>query len=198
MKTLRIAAIALAIFVVPFVAKAKDDATLDANPTQTSPAFFRNEQTIDVVMHTSVGDLQCTLFAGKHQITVANFLALALGMIPWRDKNGNVHDIPYFTNLDFGRREQGAFVVSGGHDAKPDFTIPDGRCQEHPPVAGAIAMISPWPGQASTQFMILARDLPIFSGMYEVFGSCHDLEVIQKLTSEHATLDRIELKRDSL
>ena len=54
-------------------------------------------------------------------------------------------------------------------------------------------MIQNHPGDASTTFMLLARDVPEFSGMYAVFGTCTPLETIQNLTRKPAVLKEIRI-----
>lgn len=155
-------------------------------------AFFDEDRTINVKLITSAGDIECSLYAGTHPATVLNFLALAEGTPPWTDASGTIHSDPYYKQLKFGKREKGKYVTSGLRPEGTSFVIADERCSVHTMKAGAIAMVQPYPGQASTQFMLLARDLPLLNGMYSVFGECTQIDTIKKLTSADATLDHIE------
>lgn len=153
-------------------------------------APFPPTETVSISLSTTHGDLQCSLYAGTHPLTVLNFLSLISGTPAWTDASGVSHKTPYYDGLAFGRREKGAYVLSGERSEGTGFRIPDERCDVHGPTAGAIAMYAQYPGQASAQFMLLARDIEIFTGMYAVFGECAPLAVIEKLTRKGGVLLR--------
>ncbi len=155
-------------------------------------AIFEEDRTINVKLITTAGDITCSLYAGTHPATVLNFLALAEGTPTWTDAGGKMHSTPYYYQLKFGKREKGKYVTSGLRPEGTSFVIADERCSIHQMKAGSIAMVQPYPGQASTQFMLLARDLPLLNGMYSVFGQCTPVDTIKQLTSADATLDHIE------
>ena len=150
----------------------------------------------DYVMHgkiiTSIGELECDLYAGNHPFTVLNFVALSRENYVWTDATGTKHTNAYYTNLPFGSRVKGAYVTSSIRPEGTDFVIPDERCKTHQPTAGAIIMLQNHPGRASAQFALLARDIIEFKNMYTVFGQCGPIETIDKLTREDATIERIE------
>lgn len=47
------------------------------------------------------------------------------------------------------------------------------------------------PGTASSNFILLARDITEFNGMYAVFGQCENIEAIEQLTKQKAVLERV-------
>lgn len=157
-------------------------------------AIFPRDRIIKVKLATSAGDVTCDLYAGEHPLTVMNFIALSRGIPAWTDAAGGEHTTAYYANLPFGKREKGTYVASGIRAEGTNFVIPDERCKTHEPVAGAIAMVQPHPGMASAQFVLLARDVPVFKGLYPVFGQCGPIETIQTLTREDATLERVTVE----
>jgi hypothetical protein len=55
-------------------------------------------------------------------------------------------------------------------------------------------MVQNFPGQAAAQFMLLASDIPVFKGMYAVFGQCAPIDIIQKLTETDAVLHSVSVE----
>ena len=156
-------------------------------------ALFPQDKTIKAKLVTSKGDISCDLYAGQHPLTVMNFVALATAKPPWEDESGNKHTLPYYSDLKMGTRAKGAYVATSARPEGTAFVVPDERCKTHPPKAGAIAMVQHQPGMASAQFILLARDIPEFNGLYPIFGQCAPIETIKTLTQEDATLLRVEL-----
>ena len=157
-------------------------------------APYPENETRLVELQTSEGNIQCTLFAGQHPLTVLNFMALSEGNPAWHDANDQAHDTPYYRNLKFGKKQKKRYAAIDPRPEGTNFVIPDERCQSHKPVAGAIAMVQPYPGNASAQFILFADDMPEFMGLYTIFGQCSPIETIQRLTTQDATLERILLK----
>lgn len=156
-------------------------------------APFGRDYTVDVELETSVGSISCTLWAGKHPATTLNFVALATGNPGWVDESGKTHLTPYYEEIPFSERARGAYVVLGNRPEGTGFYVVDERCQTHEPVAGTIVMVQAFPGTASASFMLLARDMPEFKGMYTVFGKCHALPLIEQLTKKKAVLKRVKI-----
>lgn len=154
-------------------------------------APFPKDYRIRVQLVTTVGNIPCELYADTHPLTVLNFVALATGSPSWRDASGTVHSTPYYKDIPFGSRKRGAFVVSGDRPEGTGFYVVDERCTVHGPVTGAIAMSQLHPGTASSNFILLARDITEFNGMYAVFGQCENIEAIEQLTKQKAVLERV-------
>ena len=158
-------------------------------------APYPKDKIIRAKLVTSVGTVTCNLFAGAHQMTVMNFVALSKGKPAWTDASGAAHSEPYYRDLAFSDRVKNAYAAIGERPEGTDFVIPDERCSVHEPKAGAIAMLQPYPGMASTRFVLLARDEPNFKGMYTFFGACEPIDAIRALTKqEDAKLERIEIE----
>lgn len=149
--------------------------------------------TIKASLVTSAGTLICELFAGSHPMTVLNFISLSTGKPAWSDAKGNKHHEPYYHDLPFSSRVKGAYVTSSLRSEGTDFVVQDERCKSHQPVAGSIAMVQNHPGMSSAQFMLMPRNNPKFVNMYTIFGQCSPIEIIDKLTREDATLERIDI-----
>lgn len=154
-------------------------------------APFPKDYRIRVQLVTTVGNIPCELYADTHPLTVLNFVALATGSPSWRDASGTVHSTPYYKDIPFGSKKRGAFVVSGDRPEGTGFYVVDERCTVHGPVTGAIAMSQLHPGTASSNFILLARDITEFNGMYAVFGQCENIEAIEQLTKQKAVLERV-------
>ena len=165
----------------------------DLSDHKPSIAPWPMDYSIHAQLITSAGIITCELFAGTHPMTVLNFISLATGKPAWTDAKGIKHHTPYYEQLPFTSRVKGAYVSSGLRDEGTDFVIQDERCKSHPPIAGSIAMIQNYPGNASTQFILMPRDNPKFKNMYPVFGQCQPIDTIDKLTREDATLERIDI-----
>lgn len=170
------------------------DAMASAFSPKPSYRLYAEHHPMTAMIETSKGTLCCDLFIDDHPMTVLNFKALADGKPAWTDKSGNIHRTPYYDDLPFAQRERGAYVVSGVRQEGTDFYVKDERCTQHHPVAGSLVMVQPHPNAASTRFMILARDIQEFYGMYTVFGQCTDTALIQSLSSEAAMIQHISIK----
>ena len=179
----------------------QNEANEAAQMPSESPDLMTHKITIapfplDYVMNgkivTSLGTLDCELYAGTHPLTVLNFVSLGRDGYGWTDASGEMHQTAYYSDLPFGSRSKGAYVASSVREEGANFVLADERCDVHQPTAGSIVMIQNHPGMASTQFALLARDIPQFKGMYVVFGRCESLELIDKLTRENAVIERLE------
>lgn len=163
-------------------------------------APFKADKLMHAEIKTSLGTLCCTLFAGVYPLTVLNFRSLSNGAPPWTDAQGQTHDEAYYSDLPFGQRIAGAYVISGLRPEGVDFVVIDEHCQrrqeKNMPLAGSLLMIQAHPGTASTQFLILARNQASFHGMYANFGHCAPLETIDALTRKDAKILEIRVKDD--
>jgi len=155
--------------------------------------IYRSPHPMRARLRTSLGEVCCDLHMEGHPLTVLNFMALATGSPGWGDRTGHEYASPYYVDIPFGHRAAGAYVVSGSRPEGEGFVVRDERCKGHGPVAGSLAMVQSHPGMASASFMLLARDIPEFVGMYAVFGQCSPLSVIEALTEQEAVLFGVEI-----
>src|SRR5690606_31745838 len=82
--------------------------------------------------HTSMGQIDCELWAERAPITVANFVGLARGKRPWKSESGWVKR-RFYDNTLLHRVVPG-FVIQGGRpfdsiDGGPGYVIPDENWQ---------------------------------------------------------------------
>lgn len=159
----------------------------------SSVAIYPADKIIHAKLQTSIGDISCDLYAGNHPLTVLNFISLAKGEPSWSDASGRVHRDPYYKDIKFADRASGAYVLSGLRSEGTNFVIADERCESHTMEPGAIAMVQPYPGMAATQFVLLAKAVPAFAGMYPVFGKCGPIELISELTRKEAVLLQVSM-----
>jgi len=125
-------------------------------------ASFDND--IDVIMKTSKGDINITLFASKTPKTVCNFLELS--------KSG------YYDGLNF-HRVIPDFMVQGGCPqgsgaGGPGYKFAD---EFHPELKhdgpGVLSMANAGPGTNGSQFFITHLETAWLDGKHTVFGKVH-------------------------
>jgi peptidyl-prolyl cis-trans isomerase A (cyclophilin A) len=145
-------------------------------------------------VETSVGSLQCELWPDKAPLTVANFVGLARGVRPWKDKDKWVKT-PLYDGLVFHRVVKG-FMVQGGDPEKdghggPGYEIPDEIWEDaHHDKRGLICMANKGPNTNGSQFFIMDGPAPYLDGNYTIFGKCAPDDVIEKLASAPVVGDR--------
>jgi peptidyl-prolyl cis-trans isomerase A (cyclophilin A) len=160
------------------------------------------------IIHTTAGDMSCTLFADRDPKAVANFVGLAKGTKPWKDPNTGklVHGKPLYDGVIFHRTIP-EFVIQAGDptgtgSGDPGFTITD---QLHPdllydqPGRLGMANIGADPATSSSQFFITEKEIPFLNPCldeggcpqlrrgkgtgYIIFGQCDDstVELVKKI-----------------
>lgn len=171
------------------------EAQVEVKPEHVSSvSIYARDKIVRARLQTSVGEIVCDLYAGTHPLTVLNFVSLSKGKPAWTDANGQVMHEPYYKNLPFAGRSSGTYAMSGLRPEGTNFVIADERCESHTMDAGAIAMVQPYPGMASAQFILLAKRVPAFKGMYPVFGKCGPLQLIDELSRKDAVLEQIVIE----
>jgi peptidyl-prolyl cis-trans isomerase A (cyclophilin A) len=129
----------------------------------------------------------CKLFDDKAPMTVANFVALARGMRPWKDpKTGKWVKRPLYDGTTF-HRVIPEFMIQGGD--------PEGNGRGGPGYefgdetksglkfdrGGLLAMANRGPGTNGSQFFITEKPTPWLDGRHTIFGECEPIELQQKL-----------------
>jgi peptidyl-prolyl cis-trans isomerase B (cyclophilin B) len=143
-------------------------------------------QEVSAVMHTSKGDINLRLFAGKTPLTVANFVNLA--------KKG------YYDGLSF-HRVIPDFMIQGGcphgtGTGGPGYRFED-ECRpdlKHD-APGRLSMANAGPGTNGSQFFITHVETPWLDGRHTVFGevvSAEDQAVVDAIVMGD-TIDSIDL-----
>ena len=147
---------------------------------------------IDVETKELKGFFTCTLDEDKVPTTVANFVALARGLRPWKDKSGKWVKKPLYDGTLF-HRVIPSFMIQGGDpdgtgrggpgfefddEIKPDLVFNAG---------GLMAMANKGINRATghgtngSQFFITEKETPWLNGRHTIFGKCEPLDFELKL-----------------
>jgi cyclophilin family peptidyl-prolyl cis-trans isomerase len=149
------------------------------------------------IIHTTVGDMHCTLFPKEAPIGVANFIGLSEGTKDWTNpmSHGKKHGIPLYDGTIF-HRVIPDFMIQGG-DPKGDGTGDPGyKFKNETPSdlkfdrPGRLAYANSGPDTNGSQFFI-TEDVghsAHLSGHYTIFGQCDDASV--ELVKKIARMDR--------
>jgi peptidyl-prolyl cis-trans isomerase A (cyclophilin A) len=147
-------------------------------------------------IETGLGKLSCELFEDKTPITVANFVGLARGLRPFKDK-GTWVKRPGYDGTTFHRVIRG-FMIQGGDPqgtggGEPGYVIPDeiweGAAHDR---RGLLCMANRGPNTNGMQFFITDAAAAHLDGGYTIFGQCEPDAVIEKLASVPVKGDRAE------
>src|SRR5262249_48314064 len=90
---------------------------------------LRGRGKILATIETSLGSIECELFADRAPNTVANFVGLARGTRPWKTPSGKWVRQPAYDGTTFHRVVKG-FVIQGGDptgngSGEPGYVVPD-------------------------------------------------------------------------
>jgi peptidyl-prolyl cis-trans isomerase A (cyclophilin A) len=131
------------------------------------------------------GEIHCELLADVAPLAVANFVGLARGLRPFRDRDGEWTTRPYYDGLVFHRAEPRLFVQGGrlGDEELAGFRLQDersiGTVFASP---GVLALANDGtPNGSSAQFFITTEVNRSFDGLYTILGWCDDLLVVREL-----------------
>jgi len=145
-----------------------------------------------IVIHTTSGDMHCTLFPDKAPIGVENFIGLATGKKDWTNpvSHAKKRNVPLYDGTIF-HRVIPEFMVQGGDPAgngsgDPGYTFKDEVSSDllfdRP---GRMAYANSGPNTNGSQFFITedvahSRHL---SGHYTIFGQCDPatVELVKKI-----------------
>jgi peptidyl-prolyl cis-trans isomerase A (cyclophilin A) len=148
---------------------------------------------IDVETKDLKGTFTCTLFDDKAPITVANFVALARGVRPWKDvRTDKWVKKPLYDGTLFHRVIPN-FMIQGGDPegtgrGGPGFEFNDEvRADLTFDKGGLLAMANKGIDRATgtgtngSQFFITEKETPWLNGKHTIFGACEPLDLEQKL-----------------
>ncbi len=142
------------------------------------------------IIHTTAGDLHCTLFPKVAPIGVANFIGLADGTKDWTSpvSHAKKHGVPLYDGTIF-HRVIPEFMIQGG-DPKGDGTGDPGyafKNETSPSVTfdrpGRLAYANAGPDTNGSQFFVTEVPYPSLNGGYTIFGQCDDaaVELVKKI-----------------
>jgi len=147
----------------------------------SEPARVRD---IDIVLHTSRGEIEATLLATKTPVTVANFLNLA--------KRG------YYDGLTF-HRVIASFMIQGGDPTGTGRGGPGYQFEDeiHPALrhtrAGLLSMANAGRGTNGSQFFITHNATPWLDGKHTIFGKVTKGQSVVDSIQQGATINRIDV-----
>jgi peptidyl-prolyl cis-trans isomerase A (cyclophilin A) len=141
-------------------------------------------------IHTTAGDLHCTLLPKVAPIGVENFIGLANGSKDWTSpvSHAKKHGVPLYDGTIF-HRVIPSFMIQGG-DPKGDGTGDPGykfKNETSPTVKfdrpGRLAYANSGPDTNGSQFFVTEVPYPSLNGGYTIFGQCDDpaVELVKKI-----------------
>jgi peptidyl-prolyl cis-trans isomerase A (cyclophilin A) len=156
-------------------------------PATTAPATAAEPTAI---IHTTAGDLHCTLFPKIAPIGVANFVGLSNGTKDWTSpvSHAKKHGVALYDGTIF-HRVIPEFMIQGGDPAGSGEGDPGYKFKNEtsPTVAfdkpGRLAYANSGPDTNGSQFFITEVPYPSLNGKYTIFGQCDDaaVELVKKI-----------------
>ena len=155
-----------------------------ATPAATAPA----EPT--AIIHTTAGDMHCTLFEKQAPIGVANFIGLAEGTKDWTNpiSHAKKHGVPLYDGTVF-HRVIPEFMIQGGDPAGNGSGDPGYKFKNETSSdlkfdrPGRLAYANSGPDTNGSQFFVTEVPYPSLNGGYTIFGQCDDaaVELVKKI-----------------
>jgi peptidyl-prolyl cis-trans isomerase A (cyclophilin A) len=136
------------------------------------------------IIHTSAGDLHCTLLPKVAPIGVENFIGLANGTKDWTSpvSHEKKHGVPLYDGTIF-HRVIPQFMIQGGDPAGNGTGDPGYKFKNETSFTatfdrpGRLAYANAGPGTNGSQFFITEVPQPSLNGGYTIFGQCDDAAV---------------------
>ena len=155
-----------------------------ASPKAASPMAATGDPT--AIIHTTAGDLHCTLFPKVAPMGVENFIGLANGTKDWTNPvtHAKKHGVPLYDGTIF-HRVIPEFMIQGGDPAGNGTGDPGYKFKNETSAElafdrpGRLAYANSGPDTNGSQFFITedvahSRHL---TGSYTIFGQCDDAAV---------------------
>lgn len=147
-------------------------------------------------IHTPKGVITAELFPDKAPLTVASFVGLAEGTIPFE---GRPAGQPFYDGLVF-HRVVPEFVIQGGDplgtgEGGPGFSFPDEFDPRARHVRGALAMANSGPNTNGSQFYFAIEPVHRLNYKHTVFGVVHSGMDVVKSIAQGDRIARIEIIR---
>jgi peptidyl-prolyl cis-trans isomerase A (cyclophilin A) len=168
-----------------------------APPTTTTPPTRKLASSLpeaaaepSAIIHTTAGDLHCTLFPKVAPIGVENFIGLANGTKDWTSpvSHAKKHGVPLYDGTIF-HRVIPEFMIQGGDPAGNGTGDPGYKFKNEtsPTVRfdqpGRLAYANSGPDTNGSQFFITEVPYPSLNGGYTIFGQCDEaaVELVKKI-----------------
>ena len=136
------------------------------------------------IIHTTAGDLHCTLFPKVAPIGVANFIGLSDGTKDWSSPvtHAKKHGVPLYDGTIF-HRVIPEFMIQGGDPAGNGMGDPGYKFKNETASSlgfdrpGRLAYANAGPDTNGSQFFITEVPYPSLNGGYTIFGQCDEASV---------------------
>ena len=136
------------------------------------------------IIHTTAGDMHCTLLPKVAPIGVENFIGLATGSKDWTSPigHGKKHGVPLYDGTIFHRVIPN-FMIQGGDPAGNGTGDPGYKFKNETSSSvkfdrpGRLAYANAGPNTNGSQFFITEVPYPSLNGGYTIFGQCDDAAV---------------------
>lgn len=161
-------------------------ATAPAKPPARTPAANAPAASTEptAIIHTTAGDLHCTLFPKVAPIGVENFIGLANGSKDWTSpvSHAKKHGVALYDGTIFHRAIP-EFMIQGGDPAGNGTGDPGYKFKNEtsPEVKfdrpGRLAYANSGPDTNGSQFFITEVPYPSLNGGYTIFGQCNEAAV---------------------
>src|SRR5579885_369166 len=153
-----------------------------SKPSTSAPKPAPTQPT--AIIHTTAGDMTCTLFPDKAPIGVANFVGLARGTKDWTNPatGRKMHGVPLYSGTIF-HRVIPEFMIQGGDPMGTGMGDPGYKFKNEtsPDLLfdrpGRLAYANAGPDTNGSQFFITEVPYPSLNGGYTIFGQCDDASV---------------------
>jgi len=171
--------------VVSYAAQTSNS-TAPAKPAPTRPT---------AVIHTTAGDMSCTLFPDRAPIGVANFIGLATGTKDWKNpvSGATKHGVPLYDGTIF-HRVIPEFMIQGGDPAGNGEGDPGYKFKNEVSPSlkfdqpGRLAYANSGPDTNGSQFFITevpftGQQAAMLDGHFTIFGQCDEqaVELVKKI-----------------
>jgi peptidyl-prolyl cis-trans isomerase A (cyclophilin A) len=131
------------------------------------------------IIHTTAGDLHCTLLPKQAPIGVENFIGLANGTKDWTSPvtHAKKHGVPLYDGTIF-HRVIPEFMIQGGDPAGNGTGDPGYKFKNETSATvkfdrpGRLAYANSGPDTNGSQFFITEVPYPSLNGGYTIFGQC--------------------------
>jgi peptidyl-prolyl cis-trans isomerase A (cyclophilin A) len=138
-------------------------------------------------IETSEGTFHCELFEKQTPLTVANFVGLARGLLPWRNpRTREVEKRPFYDGLIF-HRVIPEFMIQGGCPLGSGSGDPGFRFANETPEdlkhdrGGLLSTANAGPNTNGSQFFVTEVATPHLDGRHNVFGACQEVDLVKKI-----------------